>query len=113
MLLNALFTLQICGKDLDCANFNRKNVTLLLIIICVVCNVWCENQDITYYFTLKANYGKNAVLGSFLQFCFVIRDYSVRGDMLRNNPMGHPVMGAIGSRRIAVFIGQDPQVLFL
>ena len=55
MLLNALFTLQICGKDLDCANFNRKNVTLLLIIICAVCNVWCENQDITYYFTLKAN----------------------------------------------------------
>lgn len=78
MLLNALFTLQICGKDLDCANFNRKNVTLLLIIICAVRNVLCENQGITYYFTLKANCGKNVELGLFLQFCFVMRDYPIR-----------------------------------
>ena len=28
------------------------------------------------------------------------------GYMLRNNQTGHPVMGEIGPRRIAVFIGQ-------
>ena len=35
------------------------------------------------------------------------------GYMLRNNQTGHPVMGEIGPRRIAVFIGQACPKLYI
>ncbi len=35
------------------------------------------------------------------------------GYMLRNNQTGHPVMGEIGPRRTAVFIGQEPPSVYI
>ena len=34
------------------------------------------------------------------------------GLRMPSHPMGHPVMGEIGPRRIAVFIGQAPKLYF-